>query len=891
MPYTRSVPFALVLALFFVSGATSLVYEVVWTRRLTVVFGSGLFATSTILAMFMGGLALGAWWLGRGADRRIDPLGYYGWLEIGIGIYALLVPFLQTGMIPVYRVVYGMSDGASWMINATRVGLCAAVFVVPTVLMGATLPALARFVTHGPGGIGARIGRLYAINTWGAVVGCLATGFLFVEWLGLRGSELTAAAANLAVGACAIFLGRHARRIGATLQPELPVEPLSVAPARDRTLVLVAYALSGFTALAYEVIWARFLTFFLGNSTYAFTTMLGTFLIGLALGALVGARFVDRLRDPFGTFAVIEWLIGLSMAVALVVYPSTPRVYAFLSEVLPGRGWGEMIALHFAAGFLILVAPALLLGAAFPLAGRLYLAGSRRVGSEIGALYAANTLGAVLGSLAAGFLLVPRLGFRGSVLLIVGLNALIAASLALRSRRLRIAVPTAAILLVVGAVVAVPRDIFLSTIQRAFPHEKIIHYEEEPSATVFVTRTRDDERWVHFSDRRASGGTMNLPGHRIWGHLPAMLSEKRESALVICFGSGITLGAVATHPFKRIVCAEISEGIRDAAAFFPENHGVLDDPRVQLVTDDGRNVLLGTRESFDVIVSEPPLLETAGVVNLFTREFYELVRTRLNPGGVFCQWVPSFEFTRDEHALVIRTFLEVFPDATFWGSPLYADTMLIGSNEPIRIDVERIAERFGDRRVRRDLAEAQIDGPAELLGYFGLGADGLRRYAGDGPILTDDRTILDFVMPRSRFEPRSPAAATFWKRRLRISPDVLRMQAAESVLPLVDLPGDDGRWRAEIRKIESSHALVIRGHIAGVEGRPGEQTRRYDEALALAPDYVTARYYASLNRIERAFLAASSGNRNTALTLATEARSLSRGFDHLERILAGMPGK
>src|SRR5262249_30056025 len=247
-------------------------------------------------------------------------------------------------------------------------------------------------------------------------------------------------------------------------------------------------------------------------------------------------------------------------------------------------------------------------------------------------LYAANTVGAILGSLCAGIVLIPWLGFRSAVVLLVCVNAAIGAALSMRVRGRALPVLTASVVLGVLAILGVPRQVVLATIQKAFPGEEIVYYRENPSATVFVTRSPDDERWVHFSDQRGSGGTLNLPGHRFWGHLPSLLCQRRGSACVICFGSGITLGALATHPFERIVCAETCERIGEAARWFPENHGVLDDRRVHLVTDDGRNVLLGVGEKFDVIVSEPPLLETAGVVNLFTRDFYDVVKARLTPG-------------------------------------------------------------------------------------------------------------------------------------------------------------------------------------------------------------------------------------------------------------------
>ncbi len=870
------------LALFFLSGAGGLVYEVLWTRRLTLVFGSGLFATATILATFMGGLALGSWWLGRRVDRRDDPLAYFGRLEIGVGLYALAVPYVLAAILPLYRWVYGASDGADAVVNATRFVLCAAVFVLPTVLMGGTLPALSRFVARETRTLGASVGRLYAVNTLGAVAGSVVAGFVLIEVLGIRRTEMLTAAVNLGVGSTALAWGRRARL--APVETSVPDAGRDRAPVSARRLALTAYALSGLAALGYEVAWTRLLTFFLGNSTYAFAAMLATFLLGLALGAFAMARVVERLRDPWRWFALLQLGIAASVGVALAAYPDSPGIYLVLSKLFAGGSWLEWIVVRFAIAAALLLAPTLLMGAAFPLASRLYLAERRRVGADVGRLYAANTVGAIAGSVGVGFVLIPLLGVRTTVVALIGLNAAVAIATGRSAARHGRAIAVVAAAAAIAFATLLPHDVFLTAVRRTFPDEEILYYREFPSATVFVTRSEHDERWVHFSDQRASGGTMNLPGHRFWGHLPSLLAERRRSALVITFGSGITLGAVATHPFREIVCAEICEGIREPAKLFPENHDVLGDPRVRLVIDDGRNYVLGTDRRFDVVVSEPPLLETAGVVNLYTEEFYDLVKRRLAPGGVFCQWIPSFEFDRPEHAAIVRTFLKVFPDATFWGSPLYGDTMLLGGNGPIAIDLDRIAKRLEESRVRNDLSECGIRNADEVLGYFGLSSRGLSRYCGDGPVLTDDRTRLDFEMPRARLRPTPFVAATFWKRRFVVPPHVLEMEDGESVIPWVRTRGDvEPSWRDRLARLEAAKRAVIGGHVAAVEGRLADMSREYEQALRLDPDYTNARYYAALDRIERAERAAGDGDLREAARLAASAAPLAREFAHLER--------
>ncbi len=870
----------MIFGLFLLSGAGGLVYEVLWIRRLTLVFGSGLFATSTILATFMGGLALGAFWLGRKADAQRRPLEMFGWLEIGIGVYALSIPAILEAVLPIYRAVYAGHEGDWTSINATRLALSAAVFFLPTLLMGGTLPALSRYLSAERGRLGETVGKLYAVNTLGAVLGCLAAGFVLIESLGLRGAELATAGVNLVVGTTAVAVARRAPR---SEERALPRDRREAAAGEPRNLVLAAYSLSGFAALGYEVVWARLLTFFLGNSTYAFATMLGTFLFGIGAGALVGARFVERIADPFRTFAWMQVGIGASMGLGLAFYPESPYLYGALAQVVPPSSWLGWLVLRFAIAAAVLLVPTLLMGATFPLAGRLYFAARGTIGSDVGSLYAGNTVGAIAGSLVVGFLVVPALGVRNSVVAMIAVNAAVAAAMALRGTPRRTAIAGMAATLAVVAAVALPSDVFLSAVKRSFPNDEIVYYREFPSATVFVTRSEDGERWMHFSDKRASGGTMNLPGHRFWGHLPALLAKERRSALVIAFGSGLTLGAVATHPFEDVACAEICEGIREPARLFPESGGVLDDPRVRLIFDDGRNVVLGTGKTFDVIVAEPPLLETAGVVNLYTEEFYRLVKDRLSPGGVFCQWVPSFEFRREEHALILRTFLEVFPDATFWGSPLYGDTVLVGGHGPVPLDVAEMSRRFAEPRVRKDLEESGIADLAELLGYFAMSPGRLREWCGEGPILTDDRTVLDFRMPRLRAGATPWRKTTFWRRSFVVPPDVLAMQRGESVAPHLRMP-EEGReaFLERLRAVEGAKDLVLEGHIAGVTGEAEAQARAYARAAEAFPGVTNARYYAALHRIERAEERAAAGDREGARLLAESAVLLSRGFPHLE---------
>ena len=883
------------LVLAFISGIGGLTYEIIWVRQLSHVLGSSMEAISTVLAAFMGGLTLGSIWIGRHADRRIHPLRLYAYLEVGIALYALAFPWILDSVAAANVAAYQMLGGDGWPFRLARASIAIAILLVPTTLMGGTTPALGRWLVRTKEGVGRYLGGVYAVNTAGATVGCFLTGFLFIEKLGVRGATWVAISANLIAGVGALALA--ARSSWTPKEIPEPETGFARRPPRLRWALLSVAALSGFAALGYEVVWTRYLVFFLADSTYAFTVMLGTFLTGLAVGAALISRVADRIRRPALWVALLEVGVVVSTVLCIWIYihmpdlirlahGGAPPVAQTITTAIPPpprppvtASWAVWIIKKVVQASLTLLPTTLLLGAIFPLMLRLMIDDLRHVGRDTGLLYAANTCGAVAGSLMTGFVLIGALGFRGAAITLMGVSVLAALVTAQAYRILPLPATLAGSLAVlVGVQAVLPARIFTRAFHRMHPGLELVALAETQSATLFVTQDPDGDRWLHFSDARGSGGSKNMPGEKMWAHLPLLLHARPDSSLSICFGSGTTLGAVGRHDLERIDCAEICRGIDAIAGYFPENRNILSDPRVHMIYDDGRNFLRVTPQTYDMISSEPPLLESAGVVHLYTREFYDLAKARLRPGGIMCQYLPSFEFEMSDQLALIRSFLDVFPHVTYWGSPLYADTILLGTRNPLRIDVGDLVQRMDSPPIREDLEEMGIFSVYDLLSYYSLGDEELRRLTAASVPITDDRTVLDFRLPRLLLTPRDAAPMFLWKRYLAMDSDILSMQVGSSVMDAIDpttiphdlLPDFEDR----MKRFHHAKSLVIQGHIQVSRGGEAAAEALFRQAHTVASSYTNGRYYLAWSLLGKARRQMESGNREKAAQAFAEAEAV-----------------
>lgn len=834
-------PSILLLALvcFFFSGAAALVYEVVWLRLLGLVFGHTVHATTTVLTAYMGGLALGSLALGRRADRVRRPLLLYGALEAAIGLYCLCTPLLFAAVGNAYGGILRVVGESSTGVLAAQFCLAAVILIVPTTLMGATLPLLSRALVERDELVGARVGALYGINTLGAVVGVVAAGFWFLPIIGLRATVFVAFAMNVVIAAIAMWAGRGAATQGAARRAtDADAKRLEGISARQDWAPLVAIGLSGAASMAYEIAWTRALTLVVGSSTYAFSIMLSTFLGGLALGALVTARS-RRLRGTgIVGFGLVECAIAL---VSLAVLPAFGHLPEFALTVLSASGLSHRGALvaQFVTSAAVMFIPTLLIGTTLPLVVSALSRGADGVGKDVGQVYGANTLGTIAGSAIAGFLLVPLAGIRGAILVAAAVNLAAGAFVLFdrtRSVRVRWAFAVAGVAFVslttlmpawnrqaYASGVAVYADRILQDRAAGRSAElspgELLYYSEGLSTTVSVAQYGERRSLAVNGKADASNG-VDMVTQLLLGHLPALLVPDAERALVIGLGSGVTAGAVAQHPLEEIDVAELEPRMAEAAELFrTENHAVLDDSRVRLLVGDGRHVLSSAERAYDIIISEPSNPWIAGVANLFTREFYELSRDRLANGGVMVQWLQGYTIFTPEMQMVLRTFQHVFPHVTVWRS-LSAEYLLVGSMHPVRVDVDAVRRRLEiSPGARSDLSRYAID-PENLPYRIVLSDEDARRYAGVGPLNTDDLPGLEFAAPRALY-----ASAAWRENDQRIRSFRTTWRA-----PVV---GGDGRTSDAVR-VEAANAYWTWGLVDEVRDALSAAPAGSDQGAALA---------------------------------------------------------
>jgi spermidine synthase len=816
---------AVAVLCFFLSGASGLVFEVIWTRMFGLVFGATTLAISTVLTAFMGGLALGSFLAGRLADRMQDTLKAYAIAEAGIGASALAVPLVVANFGGLNQWLY-QSFSDNYLVTAgVRFLASAAVMVVPTTLMGATLPLLSRlFVqTHSEqAGVGMRVGALYAVNTFGAVIGTALGGFVLLPRLGLSLTNTVAGCTNISLALLVVVAYQIRRRLPAPppLDPEvaalldeageIPAVLPDVSP-RARTAALVAFGFSGAVAMIYQVIWTRTLNMAIGSSVYSFTIVLCAFLVGLAGGAAVVGRLASRSRDPVGWLAINHLAIVVLVGLSYLLADKLPFVFLWLIRGHELRA-GTVMGSQFLMALLTMLPATLAMGGVLPLTVRIYASGLQRVGYDVGSVYSINTVGAIIGSFMAGFVVIPLLQLQPGMLLAVCVNLSIAAVMAWFApwgRRRRVAVAAAAGLLLAGALVMprwnlahVTSGLFRLSIARdvlktgRWTDPKLVYHRDGISTSVTV------EMWSskHFSLKNngkvdASTGD-DMPTQIAVGLMPILLHprvpELRPEVALIGYASGVTAGAILQYPVKRLDVVELEPAIMEGSVYFNHvNHKPLSDRRLRLLTDDGRNFLAASAGKYDVIVNEPSNPWITGVSNLFTREYFEIGKRRLKPDGIFCTWAQAYEISPRSIKIIYRTFAEVFPHVcAFSSEPLSSDTFLIGSLRPLRPDIRRLRRAFAIPTVGREMARAKIERADDLLSLLLLGPGEVRAFTMGSPVNTDDNALIEFKAPQDMFDHKlydyyvSKIYGQFWQYG-RLAPFVRGYRTSEEYAVLV----------------------------------------------------------------------------------------------------------
>jgi spermidine synthase len=752
---------------FFFSGFSSLIYEVVWMRRLSLFFGSDVYSAALTLSAFMGGLTLGSLLAAKYSDHLKKPLIWYGLLEISIGLYALFFPNFLNMFSGEYRRIYQtFFSTAPWLYNSFRILVASVTLLIPTTMMGSTLPLVVkRFAQQRR--IGKYSGFFYSINTFGALAGVLGVGFLLLPNLGITTTTLFACCINLIIGVLALCFGLFSSVETEVLERPTGISPVleTSEPEYDPTLVragLIGIGLSGLAALALEVVWMRILTQSFSGAVYSFSIMLSCFLFGIYFGSKKVADVIDGRADPMRLFGFLELSIGLTVALLGILTYFVPRFFSNLLWLLTAISKGHFgfacTAAEFAvSGFLIAI-PTILMGATFPVAVKICTPTIDSIGRGTARVYAANTAGAIVGSLLGGLVLLPAFGNRVSLLVIAGIFTLTGLYLLYRAaNRGWATLKDPQIVTVVGLFAAfvivallLPRQIVTNFYYAGNEKFNVIYHGEGIAHTIDIIRTDKNVTIMQVNGTLEADTTYSQRRHFILkAHLPLLLHPHPREVAVVGLGLGITLSTTNRHPgLDHIQLIELSPEMVKAQSHLEDvSGGVLRSPKVNLRIDDGRNFMAMSNQQFDMITADPIHPRVSGVGYLYTKEYYEALKQRLRPDGVVCQWMPMYRISKKSFDVAFRTFVSVFPNASFWY--VRGHGLFVATQDNFGVDYKDLERRIEDPVVKADLASININNAAQFMSYMLMGPDQIRAYllAFPGPLNTDDNAYLEYHTP------------------------------------------------------------------------------------------------------------------------------------------------
>ncbi|HET6142493.1 MAG TPA: fused MFS/spermidine synthase [Candidatus Acidoferrales bacterium] len=878
MPATRSCQnlFAVTLVCFFLSGAAGLIDQVVWSKALGLIFGHTAYAVATVLAVFMAGLAAGSAWIGGRAERLRRPIVLYAWLEFGVAASAALSLVGLAGVRALYVAGYPYVSGHAGSLLALRFAGSALVLFLPTFLMGGTLPVLVRGVTQTAAQLGSRVSRLYWINTAGAVAGTFAAGFLFLPSLGLRRTLGIAVALNLVAGSLAFLISREENFAPPSVDAPFCEEEIisrSAPPFGPSIFLLASFAVVGATAMSYEIGWTRLLSTQLGSSTYAFTLMLGTFLTGIVLGSALFEKW-NRRREPSATTFAVTQTLTASAALAFLVF------FSHLIEVLPPilrathESFRGLVLAQFVTSALAMLPAAVVFGFNFPTVVVLIAGGKSEsggsTGAAVGRAYAWNTLGAIVGALAAGFWLMPRIGSFHLLAATAAVNLVVATAISWRytpRSNWKIAALAGNLLLAVAAILIGFSNYFYDPAVASFntlmywnlydrpltlrenAHAlDIVYFRDGLNANISVARTGD---YVALrTNGKVDASNHDATTQLLLGHLGALAHIPRR-VLIVGFGSGMTASALVGYPdLERLDIVEIEPAVVEAAPFLASlNRNVLLDPRVHVTFDDARNFLFTTRDRYDLIISEPSNPWIAGVATLFTREFYAAVHSRLTSDGLFVQWMQAYSLYPEDLKMVFATFLTEFHGATLWHGDA-PDLILMAPSPPSGEIAKRAQSLYGSLRLHDHYVQLGMQDGAGLFGFYLLDDTGLRKFSDGARINSDDQTLLEYHAPLSLLvhgledknreailrEQKNPLPEDFPED----TRDAALAASAETSVNQEDGEGAERFLHALDRRPATAAIQNIRGRAALAQADFRTALHAFDSALAIDPHSLEA---------------------------------------------------
>ncbi len=831
---------SVVRLIFLFAGAIGLIYEVIWVRQLTLIFGGTTLPVSTVLIALMSGLAVGALYFGRAADREDRPLRLYAILEIGIGVFALVSPLLLNVLNAAYVLVYRSLNGEFYSLLFIRFALSFLYLIVPSILMGGTLPVLCKVLVRSTDGLGFHVGVLNGIKMLGGAIGCFAVGFVLLQTLGVQPSLYICAGINLVLAAVAFGLHRQSvsgissvkdeGHITATHAGSRPDTTEAPAPIR---LAFWAFAMSGFCTMTYAVLWRRALVHSLDFA--ATTIFLAVLLFGIAIGNLLFARVTDRVKSRISLFGLMQIAIGISGVAAIPI----------LGELLPIGG--GIATLFGCTG--VMIVPAILIGGCFPLAVRIYPHDGARLGRSIGNVSALHIVGAIAGVLCAGFIIVPFISVRQGIVLTSALSAIMgcaatfsAQANAVRTRQILNGTAAGGVILTVGFGLIVlyagdnPLFIRNSGFLTRGVGSTIISHKHGVDAEVSVFTDDKGAHKLYVGARKiADTSRWGYTSQRLIAHLPVLLHPKPKSALVVGFGMGLTAYSMTQHGVYVNAVESSKDVIEEARAHFANvNHHILSNPQFNLTIDDERNYLLVAGEKYDIIsVRSFTSSPAAWYSQTNTTEFYRLCKRALNEDGILCQRLPLNLISEAHFKMALRTFLEVFPHTTLWYKYTPDFVVLIGTSERLKIDYENFMGRTQFTNIGDALASDDLNGMS-LLDSFMMGDDALRSYAGYGAVYSDSRPNLGLIRASRSEGAKKSIISAMAKYRERVNPYLKNY--GRSMAEKTDV-------RKKVDLYFDATQNLIQGQLAHVSGEYEEAFGHFNRGLAINPRDEVIRYH------------------------------------------------
>ena len=850
-----------IFVFFLISGAACLAYAVIWTRMFTHVFGNTTLTVCTVLSAFMVGLALGSYYFGKLIDEKGNPLKFFAAFEIGIGIIAFLIPLFIHYSNYFYSIKYDIFGLNYFILSFAGFFISFLIMLIPTAMMGGTLPVLSKYFARKKIDLGSKIGSLYSINTFGAVIGCFLAGFYMIRTFGVNASVYLFAVINILMGISVWIMSKKE----AIEESALKEEVISTLDSKNletkniehiqtiEKVVLFGFALSGFCALANGVLWSRILIYIITASVYTFTIMITTFLFGLALGGYIGGKLSNRF-DGIKLFSLIEVLIGFIALGTVYLLSDFLDIHNKLADMFGEEGWYKWNLIKFVETGFILFIPTLLMGSVLPIVGKVWTGNIKKVGSSIGKVYSFNIIGSVFGLIVAGFIIVPFLGIPKGIMFIAFINIIIGTTVfyLIPTIKLQIKVPITAILLALIVIQPfyIKKDKFLSLLNRFEEGSELTYFKEGISGTVTVHTYPE----YYFEGKRMAIDGTNVAGtefmlrttQKLLGHLPLLIHGNAKKVMQIGFGSGETSNAVLLHNVDKLDMVELSEEVlKTADIYFSDmNKGIIRNKRLNPIIMDGKNYAILTKEKYDVVINYPKYPTEGACASLYTKDHFLTLSKKINENGVVSTWVP-LNLTNNDFRMILETFQSVFPYSYFWNvsNSTNKHGILIGTQNRLRLDYNRFVEMMSDEKVKEDLVEVNLSNPVALLDGFLLNEkdiEALTRYA---LMNTDNKPLLEFskdILLTDRIENEMENISEILKFRKIIFPYLVNVGSDED---------DKNRIRTELEKYSEASKYVIVGHLAGIEGIPGIRSQGYYEALKINPDDLNAKYL--LEEIEK----------------------------------------